>query len=148
MSKVQNYCFTWNNYDEATEGFLAELFESQNIEYMCYGREVAPTTGTKHLQGFIRFGSKRSPNAIRKLLKGAHVEVSKGNVWQNHDYCSKGGDYVEFGEKKSRVSELTSRELHQRYWVAPNWTTLLGSDRSFITNMAELSPNSRILLID
>lgn len=49
---VQRFCFTLNNYTEdefnafSTEDFCGKF------KYFIVGKEVCPTTGTPHLQGF------------------------------------------------------------------------------------------------
>lgn len=45
------WCFTLNNY---TDEEIRRL-ESLECERLVVGKEVAPTTGTPHLQGYIRF---------------------------------------------------------------------------------------------
>lgn len=94
MSKSRGFCFTVNNYDENDEITLQDM----DYEYLIYGREEAPTTKTKHLQGYIYFRSPRSFNAIKKKLPvGAHIEFAKGDAPANRVYCTKGGDWYEFG---------------------------------------------------
>jgi len=95
MSRVRNYVFTINNYDEQS----IEQLKSLDYKYLCYGQEVAPSTGTPHLQGFVCLTNGCTVTALRKRLKGAHVEVMKGNIDQNEKYCSKSGEYVELGTK-------------------------------------------------
>jgi hypothetical protein len=43
--KFRRFVFTWNNYPSDYEDKLKAL----NASYLIAGREVAPTTGTKHL---------------------------------------------------------------------------------------------------
>lgn len=106
--KSVRYVFTWNNYTQENIDFLKGLAATDNIDYMIFGKEVAPTTGTEHLQGYIHFHSKRSKSAIVKKLKGAHVEIAKGDDFQNQDYCSKNDEHWEFGEpvKQGTRSDL------------------------------------------
>jgi len=92
-TRVRSYVFTWNNYDERTEELLESL---GGVTYLCYGREIAPTTGTKHLQGYIRFRDGKSISSVRRKLTGAHVEVAR-SVDAAIDYCQKDGDFVERG---------------------------------------------------
>lgn len=94
--KHRSYCFTFNNYSDAALGELKTL----PCRYMCIGFEIAPSTGTKHLQGFVSFGSPRSQDAVRKLFPW-HVEVARGTAAQNRTYCTKGGEYWETGELPS-----------------------------------------------
>jgi len=48
--------------------------------------------------GFINFASKREWSTIKRIIgESAHIEPSKGNDQQNKEYCSKEGDFWEFG---------------------------------------------------
>lgn len=68
------------------------------MKYMIYGKEVAPTTLTPHLQGFSVF-LKKVPlsSAIKLLPAGCHVTLCSGSAVQNIAYCKKEGDFVEQG---------------------------------------------------
>lgn len=90
--------FTANNYDDATEDMLARCYTDKVFSYMVYGREVAPTTGTPHLQGYAELTKQTRITTIRKLMKGIHVVLARGNVKANFAYCTKDNDYVEMGE--------------------------------------------------
>lgn len=46
-------CFTLNNYNGEDEQRIQN--ETARYKYAIYGRETAPTTGTRHLQGYINF---------------------------------------------------------------------------------------------
>lgn len=93
MSKTHAYCFTWNNYSDDD----IEALKSENFRYLIFGREVAPTTGTPHLQGYIYYKHQRTISAIIKKLKGIHLEPTYGSPGQNQKYCSKDGNYEEYG---------------------------------------------------
>lgn len=92
----RNYCFTWNNYTDASEEYLANLDQAK---YVAYSKEVAPTTGTPHLQGYISFKNAKTVVQARALLPGCHVLVMIGSIRQNDVYCSKEGQLIEHGEK-------------------------------------------------
>lgn len=94
MSVSKNFCFTLNNYTEEQISHLDEL----DCQYIIYGKEVAPLTGTPHLQGFIVFNSSKRLKAAVKLLPGSHVSLAKGNSKQNIAYCSKEGKFTVRGE--------------------------------------------------
>lgn len=47
--RANTWCFTIQNYDDEIEQYLYEVFQKLMLKYMIYGREIAPTTGTKHL---------------------------------------------------------------------------------------------------
>ncbi len=61
-----------------------------NLAYCIMQREVSPTTGRHHMQGYMCFKTKMRFTAVKALcLQGAHWEVARGNLKQNVDYCSK-----------------------------------------------------------
>lgn len=101
MSRVRNFCFTWNNYPEDHEEKLRSF---PHVVYLICGREVAPTTGTKHLQGYIQLDKQQTIKAYQKKLTKLGVkltlQVAKGSSEQNKTYCSKDGDVFSFGEEK------------------------------------------------
>lgn len=67
-------------------------------EYSIYGKEAAPTTGTPHLQGYLHFKKKCYWSAVKKLFPlNGRIIPADGNATQNRTYCSKDGDFVEFG---------------------------------------------------
>ncbi|KAK8866884.1 hypothetical protein M9Y10_009852 [Tritrichomonas musculus] len=91
---------------------------------MIYGREEAPSTGTKHLQGYFRglltyrktissagtfVHSKRGPICIWSYLMPA-----KGTEEDNYNYCSKSGDFVEIGQK---VKSLELKVQKDKKWI-------------------------------
>lgn len=93
MSRHRNFVFTHNNYVDT------ELEDTLNCKYIAYSKEVAPTTGTPHLQGWVTFNDAKTKSAAIKLLKGCHVEIMMGSLEQNDTYCSKAGRLVERGDK-------------------------------------------------
>lgn len=85
----QNFCFTVNNWNENHIDELDDL-SCHAAEYIVAGKEVAPTTQTPHLQGFIRFKEKMTlTRAIGLIPQGFHVIMCKGNAQQNIAYCTK-----------------------------------------------------------
>ncbi|AXL65897.1 replication-associated protein [Spinybacked orbweaver circular virus 1] len=73
------------------------VFEPNLHEYLIFGRETCPTTGRSHLQGYIYFKERRRLPYLKKWIPGAHFEAAKGNPEQNQKYCSKDGDFKEYG---------------------------------------------------
>jgi len=110
MSKSYNFVFTWNNYTDESIEALANL----EYKYIFYGKEIAPTTGTPHLQGYLCLKVQQSESSIRKKLKGAHVEIMKGKLDQNEVYCSKSGDTTELGTKPITSKAKGEKEI-ERY---------------------------------
>lgn len=106
--RSRSYCFTINNYTEEHIVHLGEL--AIECEYLVYGKEIAPTTGTPHLQGYIHFKNQKELTAVIKKIPG-HVEPAKGNTQQNRDYCIKGGDYTEYGTMPKQGKRTDIEEI-------------------------------------
>lgn len=110
--RSRGFCFTWNNYPETWRNTLDNLSTS----YWVVGEEAAPSTGTKHLQGYVYFTNARSFNSIREQLPGCHVLIARGSSKQNRDYCSKEGKFHESGvlpgDDESRGSGERARWDH------------------------------------
>lgn len=94
----RRYVFTINNPSEDSIDLILRLSAQDYCRYIVYGREFAPNTGTPHLQGFVIFNSPQRCGAVRGYLPGAHIEPAIGTSQQCRDYCTKDGDFVEFGE--------------------------------------------------
>lgn len=115
MSKgVRNYTFTLNNYTTFQEEKLKNATNSF-ITYLCYGKEIAPTTGMKHLQGYLEMKNQKTISALKKALEinEIHLENAKGNAEQNKAYCSKDNDFVEFGTPKSQGKRTDLEEIKE-----------------------------------
>lgn len=104
MTQAKNYCFTYNN-----PPCLLQLEHISQLQYGVYGEEVAPTTGTRHLQGYLQFIRRVRMTKVCKIIPTAHFEVARGTPAQNIVYCKKGGIYHEFGVPST--AEGTSSEL-------------------------------------
>lgn len=98
VNKARQWCFTLNNFTATDESKLATFFDS-HCKWMCFGREIAPETGTPHLQGVFYLNSQKSLRSIKKLMdiSTLHLEVTRGSSSQNRDYVTKDKDFVEFG---------------------------------------------------
>lgn len=92
---------TLNNYTQEEYDDLLEVA----CKYMILGKEVAPTTGTPHLQGYFQFKTNMSPAAVKKLNGRATWLLALGDSQANYKYCSKEGQYIERGERNKSRSE-------------------------------------------
>lgn len=90
--RCHGWCFTL--FEPASE----PVFDSGICRYLIYGRETCPTSGRKHLQGYIYFRERQRFSAVKKIFPTAHLEASKGSPQHNKDYCSKDGDFTEYGD--------------------------------------------------
>lgn len=100
MSRAKNWTFTINNYTADELASLRELAPS--TEYLVFGRETGEQ-GTPHLQGFVSFrAAVRLTTARSRIGNRAHLEVARASAVVNLDYCTKDGDYEEFGDVPTR----------------------------------------------
>jgi len=95
MSRHRSYCYTLPNWTNEEYEKLTKV----KCKYQVIGKEKAPTTGTEHLQGYITFDNARSFNAVRKICQRWHIEVARGSPQENFEYCTKEGNWKEFGER-------------------------------------------------
>lgn len=89
--KHRKYCFTLNNYTDDEWNNLITIFHN---DLYCFGKEIAPSTGTPHIQGYLEFKSPRSFNRIKSLIPRAHILACRGTRKDNFIYCCKGGNYI------------------------------------------------------
>jgi hypothetical protein len=89
------------------------------IKKIIVGKEIAPSTGTSHLQGFIKFTKKMRLWGVRNLFgKRAHWEAARGSDEANLKYCAKGGQVIiELGWKGEKVGghKIAAAQGNQ-YW--------------------------------
>ena len=85
-TRTAAWSFTFNN-----PGNRLPVYDEATMEYLVFQREIAPETGTPHLQGYVRFKTRIfMPAVLRRLgLEGVHVEPARGTEQQNRDYCTK-----------------------------------------------------------
>lgn len=96
------WCFTWNNYLEETYQALKDNGSGGGLKYIIVAREQAPTTGTRHLQGYCYFSNFKSLRQVKSWLcsfgpGSPRLVLAAGTAAQNKTYCSKDGDFFEAG---------------------------------------------------
>lgn len=100
--RLRAWCFTVFDFTPNVVLGLRSLGRSDKTTYLVFGRERCPSTGRRHLQGYVRFHDAKTFSAVQKLLgsQGArpHIEPSGGTDIQNREYCSKEGDFEQYGE--------------------------------------------------
>lgn len=73
----------------------------ETMVYLAYGDEVCPSTGRRHLQGWVYFKNPRYTYSVRKQYK-CYMKKMMGNLQQNDDYCSKAATLQHFGTRPSQ----------------------------------------------
>lgn len=83
--RSRRWCFTLNNWTEEECDKLSGL----DCEYLIYGFENAPSTGTPHLQGYVVFKNARSFNSLHNFNERIHWEEARFDHEFCINYCSK-----------------------------------------------------------
>lgn len=110
-SRLRNYwCFTYHCDDY--EVAIADC-KTWPTKYCLVGREVCPTTGQKHLQGYCGFKYQIRLSALKKINKRVHWEFADGDYKENWTYCTKDGDFESWGDEPMVPKEtVASRDRH------------------------------------
>nr|QKV51332.1 putative replication associated protein [Crucivirus sp.] len=115
--KARRFRFTWNNYTEQEVNNLSSLTK-KDCEYITFGFELAPTTLTPHLQGYIEFahpvpGStcKRKLDPINKLKSKVSILEANASREANIAYAQK--TETKDPNRESPFIELNFRESTQ-----------------------------------
>lgn len=98
MSRSRSFCFTINNYTVQDEIDVFGLYAEYSCRYFIAGFELGENK-TPHIQGYVYFTNQVTLSSVSKMLPRAHLEVSKGNITSNYDYCTKDGEFFEYGDK-------------------------------------------------
>jgi len=70
MKYVSNICFTINNYTQTNIDQLLTF----KCRYIIFAKEIAPTTGTPHLQGYCEFHHSKELDYVRRLGIFGHCD--------------------------------------------------------------------------
>ena len=106
--RSRDWTFTLFNYTDGDEESIQDL----QYRYLVYGYEICPTSGRKHLQGYIYFKNALSFSSIkRKLPETAHIEAAKGDSISNREYCTKEGSFIEKGDRPRSSKEKGEAEI-------------------------------------
>jgi len=76
--KFRNWVFTLNNYKDEDLARLAKPYEQ--VKYIAYGKEIAPGTGTPHLQGYVVCWEPQRLSFFKKQIPRAHLEPMRGRL--------------------------------------------------------------------
>jgi len=89
-------CRRWvfTSYQEAPPEWNPEW-----MSYLLWGNEICPTTQRHHFQGYLETAKKMTWGGILKMptWDQIHLRSAKGSQESNVLYCSKDGEWMEFG---------------------------------------------------
>lgn len=125
-SRVRGFLFTKNNYDEAYIEFLRHIIVP-SAKYVVWGKEIAPTTGTPHLQGYVYYKEKKSLESQRLLFACDVRAVGVDNGCAG--YCSKDGIVEEHGVPPKTTKEKSAEggAANKRKWEDA-WESAVAGD--------------------
>lgn len=115
------FAWTLNNYTNAELLRLEFLYLENKVTYLVFGKEICPSTGTPHLQGYVEFATKRSYGGVKRFLGNRiHVEHATSSASHNIAYCKKtrpedpvpNAEVYEWGTPKPEV--LHGNNAHER----------------------------------
>lgn len=118
--QFRNACFTLNNYTEEEVEHLKLI----DVQYIIFAKEVAPTTGTPHLQGYVELKRRLVLSKLKELLTGdpnhgIHLERRIGTQTSAIGYCRGGEEWEkplndnvhEHGERRTQGKDEVQKAL-------------------------------------
>ena len=96
------------------------LIDKKQFQFIAYGEEICPTSGTPHHQMFVYFANPRSwktknLNKIGDMFGPIHCRVDAmfGSFEQNESYCSKemDGKLIKFGKEPNQGERMDLTDL-------------------------------------
>lgn len=110
--KTQYFVFTRLRYTDSEFDQLQSLLTNE-CKYVIMGKETAPISGLKHIQGYCVFYESKTIKQARKLLKKCYIEPAKAGPIKNTKYCKKSGVYYVHGSL-IRVSFVWNQDHSNR----------------------------------
>jgi len=116
MDRLTSFVFTLNNYKDLD----VENLMNYDCRYLVFAKEVAPNTGTPHLQGYCELNKQmRFASIIATMPKGIHIEPRYGTQKQAIDYIKeptakpipKSEDLYEKGQPRTQGTDVGPSSL-------------------------------------
>jgi len=110
--RVRGFCGVLNNWTPVERQRLMNMFSDNKgkFKYIIFAPEIAPTTGTPHLQAYFSLSNNMTLRAFQKFLTNYQgfdsrwaLQCAKGDALSNRVYCMKSDtdkpneDVFEFG---------------------------------------------------
>lgn len=100
---IRNFCFTLNNYSAAD----IDLFLSfEHMQYVVIAKEIAPETGTPHLQGYMELATQQRFSSLKKAFPRVHLRERMGNQLQAIAYIKDPESNPKWNKKNPRPEDL------------------------------------------
>jgi hypothetical protein len=106
----KKWVFTYNNYSDENVRVICAIIK-ECCKKGFFSKEICPTTGTPHLQGYIEFKVKHRPFERFKIYNKAgvlcmHWAKAKGTKGQNSLYITKYGSQTMYFEHPVKFIQL------------------------------------------
>lgn len=92
-----NWAFTFYPHKDEDVATLKALANASPKPYLrlAFGDEICPSTGNRHLQGYVCFQTKRTRPTVQRLFPrtGTSCAPVYSTVWHKEVYCSKDRKY-------------------------------------------------------
>lgn len=117
-SRGKRWCFTLNNWTDDDIQYLNANDSNNDLntaaQCLVYQREIAPDTGTPHLQGMCIFHEKKRFATVKGLLGNrCHLELMSKHPANSLAYCTKTDTRVE-GTEPFIFGEIPEQEPGKR----------------------------------
>jgi len=91
VRRCRRFMVTLNNYTQAELANFKLFCEDEVVARAICGREVAPGTGTPHLQAYIELVDGKTMSALKRALRCDrwHFDEARGTGWECWVYCGK-----------------------------------------------------------
>nr|BAV00131.1 C2 rep [Milk vetch dwarf C2 alphasatellite] len=133
----KRWCFTLNYKTDVERETFISLFSRDELNYFVCGDEIAPTTGQKHLQGYVSMKKLIRLGGLKKKFGSiAHWEIAKRDDFQNRDYCAKETLIAEIGAPLKKGSNR--RKIMEIYEEDPEEMKLRDPDTALRCNAKKL----------
>lgn len=108
MAPRKNYCLTIYPDHEADP---RTKWDPDRMTYLVVGNETCPETNRAHYQCYVQYIKKVRMTTVKEDFgRTVHVEASRGSDEDNYNYCTKEGDFTEFGTRNNTVGNRS--DLH------------------------------------
>lgn len=106
--------FTWNHYGGVETGDKLNEICERECEWWVFQEEIAPTTGTPHLQGCLKLKDKRRLSELKNIFGDKiHWEPTR-DTEASKQYCSKIDSAKPDGKLWRSTNRSTTKEWNKR----------------------------------
>lgn len=109
--RFRHWLYTWFNQSEYPHPCI-----DGECSYWIRGNEICPETGTPHLQCYLALKSPKSFKTLQKMLgRSSNLQPIAGTPEENITYCSKDGDFTEFGKRPQDTGKAGGQATKDKY---------------------------------